>query len=323
MYKRRTGTLAFLIGSMRQNKPPKLASQIALQIHEMIREGRFETGEHLIAQKLADEFRVSRQPVKIALKILEDHGVVESRPNRGCFVLGSDSGNDDRIVEELGGREEEPYFQVAEDRLTGRLPDEVTETDLRRHYGVSRAELQTMLSRMAQEGWIERKPGYGWRFLPVLTSPAVHLQSYEFRLVIEPAAMSYPVYEVDQEALAQCRELQVAMLEGEIWKMSPSRLFQVGSELHEMLAGFAGNPFFLDSLKRINRLRRLIEYRSMLDRGRLIQQCEEHIHLLDLVAEGKREEATDFLRVHLGDVRDRKSRFFQSNGALRGVQPSF
>ena len=308
---------------MRRLKQPKLAAQIALQIREMIREGRFEVGQHLVAQQLADEFRVSRQPVKNALKILEDHGVVESKPNRGCFVLRIDSEKAEKIIEDETGAEDEPYFQIAEDRLTGRLPDEVTETDLRRHYGVGRAELQAMLSRMAQEGWIERKPGYGWRFLPVLTSPAVHLQSYEFRLVIEPAALLCPTYKADREALAQSREQQVVMLEGDIWNMSPSRLFQIGIELHEMLVGFAGNPFFLDSLMRINRLRRLIEYRSMLDRGRLIKQCEEHIRLIDLVAEGDQQEAAALLKTHLGEVRDRKSRFFESSGALRRVQPTF
>ncbi|MDX9860822.1 MAG: GntR family transcriptional regulator [Rhodospirillales bacterium] len=308
---------------MNNLRQPRLGAQIALQISEMIREGRFAVGEHLSAQKLADEFHVSRQPVKDALKILEDRGIVESRKNRGSFVatvedeaLAGPSGSGQPI-------ETEPYFQIAEDRLTGRLPEEVTETDLRRHYQISRAEIQGMLARMAQEGWIERKPGYGWRFLPVLTSPAMHRQSYEFRLVVEPAALLCPTYVVDRPAFERMRELQTGLLSGEIWKLSPARLFQAGTDLHELVVGCSGNPFFLDSLRRINRLRRLIEYRAMFDRGRLIKQCEEHIRLLDLLLDGRQEDAAEFLRMHLGAASDRKSRFFASQSPDQHLEVHF
>ena len=36
---------------------------------------------------------------------------------------------------------------------------------------------------------IERKPGPGWAFRPLLTSIESHRQSYRFRMVIEPAAI--------------------------------------------------------------------------------------------------------------------------------------
>jgi len=308
---------------MNNLRQPKLGAQIALQIGEMIREGRFAVGQHLSAQKLADEFHVSRQPVKDALKILEDRGIVESQKNRGCFVATAE----DEVLANATGSdqlgEDEPYFRIAEDRLTGRLPEEVTETDLRRHYQISRAEIQGMLARMAQEGWIERKPGYGWRFLPVLTSPAMHRQSYEFRLVLEPAALLCPTYVVDKNAFARTREQQAAMLTGEIWKLSPARLFQAGTDLHELVVGCSGNPFFLDTLRRINRLRRLIEYRAMFDRGRLIKQCEEHIKLLDLLLEGRREQAAEFLRLHLGAASDRKSRFFEASSSDHRIEATF
>lgn len=308
---------------MNNLRQPRLGAQIALQISEMIREGRFVVGQHLSAQKLADEFHVSRQPVKDALKILEDRGIVVSKRNRGSFVaivdeeaLAGTSGSDQSIGDE-------PYFRIAEDRLTGRLPETVTETDLRRHYQISRAEIQGMLARMAQEGWVERKPGYGWRFLPVLTSPAMHRQSYEFRLVIEPAALLCPTYVVDRPAFERMREQQIGMLNGQIWKLSPARLFQAGTDFHELVVGCSGNPFFLDSLKRINRLRRLIDYRAMFDRGRLIKQCEEHIRLLDLLLDGKQEEATEVLRMHLGAASDRKSRFFASSSSEQRPESTF
>lgn len=308
------------MASLRQ---PKLGAQIALYIGEMIREGRFKIGDHLSAQKLADEFHVSRQPVKDALNVLNEQGIVESKKNRGYFVATNDEKALVSSRASMQSADEEPYFRIAEDRLTGRLPDEVTETDLRRHYQIGRAEVQSMLTRMAQEGWIERKPGYGWHFLPVLTSPAMYRQSYEFRLVIEPAALLCPTFVGDQKGFEYIRKQQASLLHGGLWKLSPSRLFQAGSDFHEVIVGCSGNPFFLDSLKRINRLRRLIEYRAMLDRGRIIKQCEEHIHLLDLLMADRREEAAEFLRNHLGAASNRKSRFFETSIADRRIEATF
>jgi hypothetical protein len=38
----------------------------------------------------------------------------------------------------------------------------------------------------------------------------------------------------------------------------------------------AGNSFFLANIQRMNRVRRLLSYRSMLDRTRNPQHCREH-----------------------------------------------
>ena len=66
-----------------------------------------------------------------------------------------------------------------------------------------------------------------------------------------------------------------------------------------MLVGCAHNPFFLDALRRVNRLRRLVEYRITVDRTRLPIQCREHINILTLLEKGLRQEASDFLRTHI------------------------
>ncbi len=47
----------------------------------------------------------------------------------------------------------------------------------------------TLSSRIANEGWIERLPGHGWSFLPMLKSMQSYQDSYRFRLAIEPAAI--------------------------------------------------------------------------------------------------------------------------------------
>jgi DNA-binding GntR family transcriptional regulator len=55
-------------------------------------------------------------------------------------------------------------------------------------------------------------------------------------------------------------------------------------------------------LRRIDRLRRLIEYRRSLSRDRAIIRCREHVEIADLVLAGRRAEAAEHIRRHLSTV---------------------
>lgn len=56
------------------------------QIRQAIVEGRYEPGQRLIEQRIAEEFALSRTPVREALRRLEAEGLVRSEPNRGAVV---------------------------------------------------------------------------------------------------------------------------------------------------------------------------------------------------------------------------------------------
>jgi DNA-binding GntR family transcriptional regulator len=140
----------------------------------------------------------------------------------------------------------------------------------------------------------------------VLTSLASYEQSYRFRLLIEPAALMEPGYAVDAAAFARARAQQEAMLAGGILLYSRAETFQIGAQFHETLVAASGNAFLLDALRRVNRVRRLIEYRVHKERGRLVQECRDHVHLLDLLEAGRRDDAVAFLRVHLDRARETK-----------------
>jgi DNA-binding GntR family transcriptional regulator len=202
--------------------------------------------------------------------------------------------------------EDKFYFDMAADRLAGKLPDRFTENQMMRHYGVSRSRLVKLLLRMHHEGWLDRLPGHGWAFQPTLSSPEVYEQSFRFRLLIEPVALLEPGYSLSSDTVRQLREKQQAMLDGGILSYSRSQTFQIGASFHETLVAGAQNPFLLESIRRVNRLRRLMEYRITADRTRMIQQCKEHIALLDLIAAGDLEAASQFLRTHLEGARAQK-----------------
>ncbi len=279
-----------------------LALDVARSIVERAHALGLAPGAHLPEQALAAAFHVSRSPVRQALEALARRGLVEQRPNRGFFLVATGE-RLERARSALSRRTgDAPYERIAADRLAGRLPAQFKETDLVRRYDLSRAELAVLLARMAREGWVERKPGYGWRFLPVLTSSESHTLSYRFRAAIEPAALLEPTYRVDAAAFARLRAEQEALIDGRIREISSAELFQIGSKFHEGIVGCCGNPFFLEALQRVNRLRRLIEYRAMVETRRFVAQAREHLELLDLLEAGDRAAAAERLSRHLGNV---------------------
>ncbi|HEY5856504.1 MAG TPA: TetR/AcrR family transcriptional regulator [Aldersonia sp.] len=97
------------------------------------------------------------------------------------------------------------------------------------------------------------------------------------------------------------------MLHGNIVFLSRTELFRYGSEFHEMIVDCAHNAYLSDAVKRVNRMRRLIEYNHQADRSRLVTQATEHLHLLDLLESGRNDEASRFLYQHLDTVRETKT----------------
>ncbi len=65
-----------------------LTTVIFERIRDDILYGKYEKGQKIIEAKMADEFNVSRTPVREAIKQLELDDLVENIPNRGVVVKG-------------------------------------------------------------------------------------------------------------------------------------------------------------------------------------------------------------------------------------------
>ena len=225
-----------------------------------------EAGANLTEQELADAFRVSRaSPHGAAGAAREKPGRKPAEPRLLSHAKGGRQADTDNGIEAAQeGADEDPlHFQIAEDRLTGVLGERCTEAELARRYEASRARVVRLLAQMAQEGWVERLPGHGWLFQPVLTSRAAYDQGYRYRMLIEPAALFEPGYYLPPDVIAEARNQQLAMLAGGFQHWSRSESFGANASFHEVIVGGASNPFLLGGLRRVNRLRRLHEYRTL------------------------------------------------------------
>lgn len=286
--------------------PSGIAPALADQVLALIRDQGLGVGDRLTEQSLCESLGVSRTPVRKALQYLESLGALVSVPNRGFSVARPL--DDLRLMQVPTSDEsdEAVYMRVVEGRLQGTLGEEITETELMAREGLTRLQVQRVLNRMAREHLVERKPGRGWVFRPILDSVNAHRESYRFRMIIEPAALLEPGYRVDAALFAKVRRQQQQLLDGGVETWTAAERFRAGAEFHEALVAGCGNGFLIDALRQVNRLRRVIEYHSQTgskqDRARMRRQCEEHLELLDLLEAGRHQEAADRLRRHLDVV---------------------
>jgi DNA-binding GntR family transcriptional regulator len=279
-----------------------LAVQLAPRVIDMIRARSMTAGEPLREQAFAKALGVSRSPIRRVFAMLAEWDLAFQEPNRGYF-LKRDAGDIQEAAFPLASDPfEDFYLRVVDDILGGEIPAHFFEAQLLRRYEVPRGQLLKVLNRLAGEAMVERNPGQGWSLKDFVHNTQAHIQSYRFRMAIEPAALLEPGYRVDQAAFARVRQQQQALIDGEIHSLSRAQLFQAGARFHELIVHGSGNVFFIDAIRQQNQLRRFMGYRSNVDRSRLMTQCLEHIHLLDLIESGRREEAAQFLWKHLDEV---------------------
>ena len=281
------------------DKVSSKAEQVAGQILSIARREGFAPGARLIEQRLADALGVSRGPVRADLRALATTGIVKGERNRGFVLTNSPMSRSAATALGASDRAERTYRKIANDRLEGRLPEIVTEAELMRRYEPARAVMLRLLDRIAGEGWIARLPGNGWRFAEVFSSREACQQAGAFRSVIEPAALSEPGYRLAADVVDRLKRQQRHMLDQGLDALTMGEIFHSGCAFHEELIRGAGNPFYLESLKRVNSIRRLIAYRTYADREGMRRHIREHVRLLELIETGRQAEAVRLLVRHL------------------------
>ena len=273
--------------------------QIAGQILLIARRDGFSRGSRLVEQQLADRIGVSRGPVRAGLKALAEAGLVVGEKHRGYVLAKSPTSREAQRAVGAVEDGEQTYHRLADDRVRGDLPDVVTEAELARRYRLTRARLLRLLDRIAGEGWVIKQPGYGWRFTNTVTSPDAYAKATAFRAVIEQAALLEPSYRLSPDVIQSLRSQQIRLYERNFGTLTVGEIFRAGCTFHEEIIRGAGNPFFFDALRRVNAIRRLLDYRTFSDRGGLRRHVREHLKLLDLLERGDHAAAARLIQRHI------------------------
>jgi DNA-binding GntR family transcriptional regulator len=101
------------IASRESLAAPALYAQVAERLRSRIYAHELAPGAWIDEQRLADEFGISRTPMREALKVLAAEGLVVLKPRRGCYVA------------ELSERDLDEIFPVLA-LLEGRVAEEAT-----------------------------------------------------------------------------------------------------------------------------------------------------------------------------------------------------
>ncbi|MCR4522416.1 MULTISPECIES: GntR family transcriptional regulator [Bosea] len=276
--------------------PTRLQQEIAERILQLVRDDALAAGAWLNENATAKRLGVSRTPVRAALDHLAEQGVVRRHLNKGIELIQLPAANESaRPPETL----DLAMVRLARERENGLLPDEVSELEVMRRYELGRPEAQKLLARLADLDMVERKPGYGWRFLHEPRDQRLRDESYRFRLLIEPMVMLEPGFQLDPNWIAEMRARHVESLQRPWREASSIAFYEMNADFHEGLAAATGNRFFHSAMRRQNQLRRLSNYDWDQGMERVRVNCTEHMAMLDHLEAGENEVASALMRSHL------------------------
>ncbi|MFV0517640.1 MAG: GntR family transcriptional regulator [Aminipila sp.] len=108
-----------------QNLP--ISNNLFSELQKDILLGKMRSGEKLTEQSICDKYKVSRTPVREALRQLEMEGLIETIPNRGAFVIGF-SAQDMIDMYELRKSYEVQAVKWAIERITDEEMEDLEET---------------------------------------------------------------------------------------------------------------------------------------------------------------------------------------------------
>lgn len=304
--------------SRRESQTPRASHlELARRILDHVRARGLGPGAHLPEQALASACNVSRTPVRAALNLLVGEGLATHaadegyRLSPGFLPAASLSGRFGQAPDkDLAAR-------ILRDRAARRLDATVTVGELMRRYGQSRSAVTQALGRLGEDGLVSRAPGQSWLFASLPDDPESQADSYDFRLVLEPEALS-PGFRFDPDAAASLRRAMLGFLAEPDQRLDPRSFQAMDTEFHGLIARGAANRFVGEALLAHLRLRDLPGSAARINVVRLRQAMQEHLVILDQMEAGRLDVAADLLRVHL-----RLSRSQRPQAANRGAPPLF
>ncbi|MCY1126487.1 GntR family transcriptional regulator [Frigidibacter sp. RF13] len=291
--------------------------ELARQILDHVRARGLGPGAHLPEQALATACNVSRTPVRAALNLLVTEGLVTHTGDAGyrlapAFSTASALSN---TLPQTSDRD--LTARILRDRAGRRLDETVTVGELMRRYSAARSAVTQALGKLAEDGLVTRAPGQSWLFSPLPDDPESQADSYDFRLILEPAALA-PGFRFDPDRAAALRRAMIGFLAEPDHRLDPRAFQSLDSEFHGLIARGAANRFLGEALLGHLRLRDLPGTSTRLNVVRLRQAMQEHLGILDQMEAGRFDIAADLLRVHL-----RLSRSQRPQAANRGAPPLF
>ena len=275
----------------------RLQAELARRILRYLREKGFQPGHHLVELELCRIFDVSRTPVRGALALLAAEGAVTARPGRG-FVLAQlpPHAPDEETVGE-DALDARLFETLATARAKGAMPDQFTQQEVMRRFGVKPGIVMRMLRQLAELGLVERRPGNGWAFVP--DTARILNESYAFRRALEPQILLQPGFRLDR-VWAEKARAQHLKLRKKPWHAGDGVHFHaVNADFHEQLARCSGNRVMLRAVGRQNQLRQFLIGQWDYPMEQVHSAIDDHLEILAALEAGYADKAAALMLHHL------------------------
>lgn len=261
---------------------------------------------------LASVFGVSRGPVRRALGMLEEDGVIKPATGQG-FIIGDKPAGSILATQELRA-----IFLDKSDLEVARTPAwasiydsikldvtnclpfgtfQINEAEACKHFSVGRTALREALVKLQDHGLLEKSNRSHWIAGP-LTARDVH-EAFEVRRLLEPEAFEQSAPHIQDATILEMREKVLATLIN--FETTPPEVVEdIENDLHQVLLKHVKNRRLLQAIDRnqlpfiVNRIfRRNFGLKSDLD------ALDDHGDILNQLLRKRFDVARSMLEAHL------------------------
>lgn len=286
------------------------------QLHERLRAeilaGAVPEGVVLTEAALVDLVGSSRAPVRQALQMLFDGGLIARLEGRG-FIVGKTGTPPKRIklgdylgklLDEDGDRPVFAWQTLYEDverivvhrSFFGRY--RINENELARHFGVGRAVARDVLLRLETLGITEKDDNFRWSIVPLDSQRIRDL--YEVREQIEPVALASALGGLSRDHVdTMLARLSQAL--ADYPDVSASTMYELELDLHLRSLQACPNKEFLSILKRTHCILTLSKHivGSRIKRPEYEPFLSEHVGVFKMVQNRDEEGLRKAMRDHI------------------------
>lgn len=179
--------------------------------------------------------------------------------------------------------------------------DLLSEARLAEHLQVSKAPVREALIRLCEENILQVMPRMGYRAIQI--SPSQIAKLVETRILLEGYMLQKGFSLIDEVRLTQLKNLLFRQREGKQQQQPVIEKWQDNIDFHIMLAGFCGNEYLLDALRRTMKTCAGAAAQCFLNGyTRRKASIEYHDVIIEKIEQNKLEEALEALRQDIQEL---------------------
>ena len=182
------------------------------------------------------------------------------------------------------------------------LPTErLVEADLARMFGAGRTSVQAALTRLEQEGLVERQPNRGARVRLVDDSEALEIE--EARAALEQLLAREAATRMTKADVVELQTIYAEM-EACVSAGDPLGYTRLDARFHQRIWAISGHFTAATLLTNLKSQGIRHQYRTIFQPGRPRQSLDEHLRLINALVARDPEASEDAMRAHLTRVID-------------------